>query len=142
MAYMDMHGNLIKEVLQIVKELADFGCALHGAVQLPQQIFLLLGQVGGRFHHHGEAVVAPAPGIVHLGDALIPEDKLLAGLGSLGDFKAHLAVQGSSLLLAIDCGVQFLTRSHRTALTEQTNPVPRAITRSFLGKASYTVLIY
>ena len=29
---------------------------------------------------------------------------------------------------------QFLTRSHRTALTEQTGPVPRVITRSFLGK--------
>ena len=31
---------------------------------------------------------------------------------------AHLAAQGSSLLVAVDRGVQFLTRSHRTALTE------------------------
>ena len=31
---------------------------------------------------------------------------------------AHLAAQGSSLLVAIGRGVQFLTRSHRTALTE------------------------
>lgn len=31
---------------------------------------------------------------------------------------AHLAAQGSSLFLAIDCGGQFVTRSHRTALTE------------------------
>ena len=45
-----------------------------------------------------------------------------------GNDWTHLAVQGSSLLLAIDRGVQFLTRSHRTALTEQTGPVPRVTT--------------
>ena len=54
---------------------------------------------------------------------------------------AHLAAQGSSLLVAVDRGVQFLTRSHRTALTEQTGPVPRVITISFLGKTPYTVLV-
>ena len=54
---------------------------------------------------------------------------------------AHLAAQGSSLLIAVDRGVQFLTRSHRTALTEQTGPVPRVTTRSFSGKAPYTVLV-
>ena len=58
-----------------------------------------------------------------------------------GNDWTHLAVQGSSLLLAIDRGVQFLTRSHRTALTEQTGPVPRVITISFLGKTPYTVLV-
>ena len=58
-----------------------------------------------------------------------------------GNDWTHLAVQGSSLLLAIDRGVQFLTRSHRTALSEQTGLVPRAITRSFSGKAPYTVLV-
>ena len=31
---------------------------------------------------------------------------------------AHLAAQGSSLSITIDCGGQFLARSHRTALTE------------------------
>ena len=46
-----------------------------------------------------------------------------------------------SLLLAVDRGVQFLTRSHRTALTEQTGLVPRVITLSFLGKTPYTVLV-
>lgn len=38
-------------------------------------------------------------------------------------------------------GVQFLTRSHRTALSEQTGPVPRVTTRSFSGKTPYTVLV-
>ena len=55
---------------------------------------------------------------------------------------AHLAAQGSSLLIAVDRGVQFLTRSHRTALSEQTGPVPRVTTISFLGKASYTALVF
>ena len=58
-----------------------------------------------------------------------------------GNDWTHLAVQGSSLSIAIDCGGQFLTRSHRTALTEQTGPVPRVITLSFLGKTPYTVLV-
>ena len=58
-----------------------------------------------------------------------------------GNDWTHLAVQGSSLLLAIDRGVQFLTRSHRTALSEQTGPVPRVIAISFLGKTPYTVLV-
>ena len=58
-----------------------------------------------------------------------------------GNDWTHLTVQGSSLLLAIDCGVQFLTRSHRTALSEQTGPVPRVTTRSFSGKTPYTVLV-
>ena len=58
-----------------------------------------------------------------------------------GNDWTHLAVQGSSLFIAIDCGVQFLTRSHRTALSEQTGPVPRVTTISFLGKTSYTVLV-
>jgi hypothetical protein len=38
-------------------------------------------------------------------------------------------------------GVQFLTRSHRTALSEQTGPVPRVTTRSFSGKTPYAVLV-
>ena len=38
-------------------------------------------------------------------------------------------------------GVQFLTRSHRTALSEQTGPVPRVITISFSSKTPYTVLV-
>lgn len=59
-----------------------------------------------------------------------------------GNDWTHLAVQGSSLLLAVDRGVQFLTRSHRTALSEQTGPVPRVITLSFLGKVPYTVLVF
>lgn len=59
-----------------------------------------------------------------------------------GNDWTHLAVQGSSLLLAIDCGVQFLTRSHRTALSEQTGPVPRVTTRSFSGRAPYTALVF
>ena len=54
---------------------------------------------------------------------------------------AHLAAQGNSLSIAIDCGVQFLTRSHRTALSEQTGPVPRVITISFSSKMPYTVLV-
>ena len=58
-----------------------------------------------------------------------------------GNDWTHLAVQGSSLLLAIDRGVQFLTRSHRTALSEQTGPVPRVITLSFSSKTPYTVLV-
>ena len=58
-----------------------------------------------------------------------------------GNDWTHLAVQGSSLLLAVDRGVQFLTRSHRTALTEQTGPVPRVTTLSFSSKTPYTVLV-
>lgn len=58
-----------------------------------------------------------------------------------GNDWTHLTVQGNSLLLAIDCGVQFLTRSHRTALSEQTGPVPRVITLSFSSKTPYTVLV-
>ena len=58
-----------------------------------------------------------------------------------GNDWTHLAVQGSSLLIAVDCGGQFLTRSHRTALSEQTGPVPRVITISFLSKMPYTVLV-
>ena len=58
-----------------------------------------------------------------------------------GNDWTHLAVQGSSLLLAVDRGVQFLTRSHRTALSEQTGPVPRVITLSFSSKTPYTVLV-
>ena len=58
-----------------------------------------------------------------------------------GNDWTHLAVQGSSLLLAVDRGVQFLTRSHRTALSEQTGLVPRVITISFSNKAPYTVLV-
>ena len=54
---------------------------------------------------------------------------------------AHLAAQGSSLFLAIDCGGQFVTRSHRTALSEQTGPVPRVIAISFSSKTPYTVLV-
>lgn len=59
-----------------------------------------------------------------------------------GNDWTHLAVQGNSLLVAIGRGVQFLTRSHRTALTEQTGPVPRVITRSFSGRAPYTALVF
>ena len=58
-----------------------------------------------------------------------------------GNDWTHLAVQGSSLLIAVDRGGQFLTRSHRTALTEQTGPVPRVTTLSFSGKTPYTVLV-
>ena len=58
-----------------------------------------------------------------------------------GNDWTHLAVQGNSLLLAIDRGVQFLTRSHRAALSEQTGPVPRVITLSFSSKTPYTVLV-
>ena len=59
-----------------------------------------------------------------------------------GNDWAHLSTQRSSLLIAIDRGVQFLTRSHRTALSEQTGPVPRVTTISFLGKAPYTALVF
>ena len=58
-----------------------------------------------------------------------------------GNDWAHLTTQGSSLLIAVDRGVQFLTRSHRTALSEQTGPVPRVTAISFSSKASYTVLV-
>ena len=58
-----------------------------------------------------------------------------------GNDWTHLAVQGSSLLIAIDRGVQFLTRSHRTALSEQTGPVPRVIAISFSSKTPYPVLV-
>lgn len=58
-----------------------------------------------------------------------------------GNDWTHLAVQRNSLLLAIDRGVQFLTRSHRTALSEQTGPVPRVIAISFSSKTPYTVLV-
>ena len=58
-----------------------------------------------------------------------------------GNDWAHLAAQGNNLLIAIGCGGQFLTRSHRTALTEQTGPVPRVIAISFSSKTSYTVLV-
>ena len=58
-----------------------------------------------------------------------------------GNDWTHLAVQGSSLLIAVDRGVQFLMRSHRTALSEQTGPVPRVLAISFLSKTPYTVLV-
>ena len=59
-----------------------------------------------------------------------------------GNDWAHLAAQGNNLLIAIGRGVQFLTRSHRTALSEQTGPVPRVITISFSSKTPYTVLVF
>ena len=59
-----------------------------------------------------------------------------------GNDWTYLAVQGSSLLVAIDRGVQFLTRSHRTALSEQTGPVPRVTAISFSSKTPYTVLVF
>ena len=58
-----------------------------------------------------------------------------------GNDWAHLAAQGNNLLIAIGRGGQFLTRSHRTALTEQTGPVPRVIAISFSSKTPYTVLV-
>ena len=59
-----------------------------------------------------------------------------------GNDWAHLAAQGSSLLIAIDRGVQFLTRSHRTALSEQTGLGPRVIAISFSSKTPYTALVF
>ena len=53
-----------------------------------------------------------------------------------GNDWARHAAQGNSLLFAVDGGVQFLTRSHRTAPTEQTGLVPRVIAISFLDKTS------
>ena len=67
---------LLKEILQIINELLPLGGYLDGAVQLAQQLLLLPGQMGGGLHHHGEALVAPAAGIAHLGNALLPEDEL------------------------------------------------------------------
>jgi hypothetical protein len=78
------------------------------------------------------------------GERLLCNDRGRCSRESLsfpGNDWTHLAVQGSSLLIAVDRGVQFLTRSHRTALSEQTGPVPRVIAISFSSKTPYTVLV-
>ena len=53
--------KLLKNILQDVNELLSLGTALavQPIIQLPQQIFLLTAELGGRFHHHGKLVVAP-----------------------------------------------------------------------------------
>ena len=58
-----------------------------------------------------------------------------------GNDLVRLATKRRSLLIAVDRGVQFLTRSHRTALSEQTGLVPRVIAISFSSKTPYTVLV-
>ena len=81
-----MHIRLVEEVLQIFEEFLDLGSLSlnQSLIQLAQQLLLLLGQLGGGFHHNGEPVVTTAAGIANFGDTLIPQDEFLAGLGALG----------------------------------------------------------
>ena len=92
----------IEKVLQIVKEFLDLGgsgALVQAVVQLAQQLFLFLGESCGGLHHHSEPVVATAAGVIYLGDTLIPQDELSAGLGAFGDGIGDLSVQSGNLNL-------------------------------------------
>ena len=84
--------GLSKEVFQIVEKFLPFGGLIHASVQLAQEVFLLLCQSGGSLYHHREALVAPAAGVAHLGNALFPQDEFPTGLGAFGNLIIHLAV--------------------------------------------------
>ena len=89
----------IKEILQYIEEFfaLGVGLAIQTLVQLPQQILLLLAELGWRFYHHGELLIAPAAVTDRGGDTLLLDGKGGAGLSALGNGVIYLTIQGRHL---------------------------------------------
>ena len=90
--------TFVRSWTEAVEELLPLGLGLICCTlfELPQELLLLLGQVGGGFYHQGHELITPRTA-VEIGDTFAPETDSGACLGSFTDGLGRAAVESGDL---------------------------------------------